>query len=260
MSIHEKPAPGTSAAAAAAAADLASSIAENTHHQVFVDTALDFTEKLVSPFEISEALYELAERLTALLALAGSGVILESDSRLQAATAVPRALLQLENYQVEHQEGPCVFAHQSGELQVVTDLRQERAWPGYRQIAAQVGVRAVVGIPLKLAGVSIGAINLYNTDAREWSRVDLRSAMVMTNIATAYLLSSTALTKQTELSVQLQHALDSRVLVEQAKGVLAEADGISVEAAYQLLRRYARNGGLRVHDVACAIIDRTLTL
>lgn len=260
MSIHEKPAPGTSAAAAAAAADLASSIAENTHHQVFVDTALDFTEKLVSPFEISEALYELAERLTALLALAGSGVILESDSRLQAATAVPRALLQLENYQVEHQEGPCVFAHQSGELQVVTDLRQERAWPGYRQIAAQVGVRAVVGIPLKLAGVSIGAINLYNTDAREWSRVDLRSAMVMTNIATAYLLSSTALTKQTELSVQLQHALDSRVLVEQAKGVLAEANGISVEAAYQLLRRYARNGGLRVHDVACAIIDRTLTL
>lgn len=260
MSIHEKPAPGTSAAAAAAAADLASSIVENTHHQVFVDTALDFTEKLVSPFEISEALYELAERLTALLALAGSGVILESDSRLQAATAVPRALLQLENYQVEHQEGPCVFAHQSGELQVVTDLRQERAWPGYRQIAAQVGVRAVVGIPLKLAGVSIGAINLYNTDAREWSRVDLRSAMVMTNIATAYLLSSTALTKQTELSVQLQHALDSRVLVEQAKGVLAEADGISVEAAYQLLRRYARNGGLRVHDVACAIIDRTLTL
>lgn len=260
MSIHEKPAPGTSAAAAAAAADLASSIAENTHHQVFVDTALDFTEKLVSPFEISEALYELAERLTALLALAGSGVILESDSRLQAATAVPRALLQLENYQVEHQEGPCVFAHQSGELQVVTDLRQERAWPGYRQIAAQVGVRAVVGIPLKLAGVSIGAINLYNTDAREWSRVDLRSAMVMTNIATAYLLSSTALTKQTELSVQLQHALDSRVLVEQAKGVLAEANGISVEATYQLLRRYARNGGLRVHDVACAIIDRTLTL
>lgn len=243
-----------------AAADMASTIAESSPHQLFVDTVLDFTEKLVSPFEIGEALYELAERLTALLALAGSGVILESGSRLQAATAVPRALLQLENYQVEHQEGPCVFAHQSGEVQVINDLRQERDWPGYRQIAAQVGVRSVVGIPMKLAGESIGAINLYNTHARAWSRVDLRSALVMTNIATAYLLSSAALTKQTALADQLQHALDSRVLVEQAKGVLAEAKGISVEAAYELVRRYARNGGLRVHDVACAIIDRTLTL
>lgn len=255
MSLHEKLPSGDSTAV-----DMASTIAENSHHQLFVDIALDFTEKLVSPFEISEALDELAERLTALLALAGSGVILESGSQLQAATAVPRALLQLENYQVEHQEGPCVFAHQSGEVQVITDLREERDWPGYRQIAAQAGVRAVVGIPMKLAGVSIGAINLYNTDARAWSRVDLRSAMVMTNIATAYLLSSASLTKQTELSAQLQHALDSRVLVEQAKGVLAEAKGISVEAAYQLLRRHARKGGLRVHDVACAIIDRTLTL
>lgn len=256
MSLHERLPPGDSAAAI----DLASTFAENSPHQLFVDAALDFTEKLVSPVEIGEALDELAERLTALLSLAGSGVILESDSRLQTATAVPPALLQLENYQVEHQEGPCIFAHQSGEVQVITDLRQKHNWPRYRQIAAQVGVRAVVGIPMKLAGASIGAINLYNTDARQWTRVDLCSAMVMTNIATGYLLSSAALTKQTELSAQLQHALDSRVLVEQAKGVLAEAKGISVEAAYQLLRRYARNGGLSVHDVACAIVDRTLTL
>ena len=235
-------------------------LGEPARHEDFLDTTLEFTDKLVNPFEVSEALYELAERLTALLALAGTGVALAVDTRLAAASAVPSTLLPLEDYQVEHQEGPCALAYQTGELQTVSDLREEQAWPGYRAIAARVGVRAVVGIPMSLAGSTIGAINLYSTTARRWTRDHLRPAMALTNIATAYLLSAAALAKQTELSEQLQHALDSRVLIEQAKGVLAEANGIAVDEAYQVLRRHARSCGRRVQDVARQIIDGELHL
>src|SRR5699024_3874793 len=148
---------------------------------------------------------------------------------LQAATAVPRALLPLETYQEEYQEGPCVSAYRTGRVQIVCDLTAGPDWPGFRQVAAQVGVRAMVGVPMTLAGTAIGAVNLYSTEVRQWSREHLRWAAVITNIATAYLLSSAALAQQAELAQQLQHALDSRILIEQAKGVLAKAHGIHVE-------------------------------
>ncbi|UFU05519.1 ANTAR domain-containing protein [Ruania halotolerans] len=226
----------------------------------FVEAAIELTEKLVQPLEINEALFDLADRITSVLELAGSGVVLMIDSRVCAATAVPPVFRTLETFQEEHQEGPCVTACRTGEIQAVADLRTEERWPGYQAAAEQVGVRAVVGVPMKLAGNTVGAINLYSTSPRDWHASDLSAARVMTNIAAGYLISAAALARQTEISTQLQHALDSRVLIEQAKGVLAEALGIEVDRAYERLRHYARSHGRKAHDVAREIVAGDLQL
>lgn len=247
----------TSTAATAGNRSTDPSSAEN---EAFVDSVLELTAKLVGPLEISEVLHELAEKLTELLGLTGAGVALVLGSRLRAATAVPRGLLPLEAYQEEHQEGPCVAAYRSGELQIVCDLRAEHSWPGFREVAAQVGMRAMVGVPMTLAGTTIGAINLYDDQVRRWSREHLRWAEVMANIATGYLLSSAALARQTELAEQLQNALDSRVLIEQAKGVLAEANGVSVDEAYTRLRQHARSHRTALRSVARQVVAGEIQL
>ncbi|UFU02236.1 GAF and ANTAR domain-containing protein [Ruania suaedae] len=228
--------------------------------QKFVQLTAAFTEKLVAPYDVDEALRTLAENLTDLLALAGSGVTLGLEERLRAATAVPPHLAALEHYQEQHQEGPCVSAYHTGEVVAVSDLREETRWPGYRTIAADVGVRAVAGMPMKLAGNAVGALNMYHAEPHIWDDSDLLAARALSNMATAYLIHSSTLSQQNQLSDQLQHALDSRVLIEQAKGVLTQTHALTLTEAYELLRRNARNNGRKVREVADDVVEGRLQL
>ncbi|UFU07540.1 GAF and ANTAR domain-containing protein [Ruania halotolerans] len=230
------------------------------HEQRFIELAADFTEKLVTPYDVNEALLDLAEKLTELLNLAGSGVTLGVDGQVRAATAVPPPLTALEQFQEDHQMGPCVTAYRTGEVVTISDLDAEVSWPGYHDVAAQVGVRAVAGIPMKLAGTTVGALNMYHAEPHSWVESDLLAARVMSNMATAYLIHSSTLNQKTELSAQLQHALDSRVLIEQAKGVLAQTHAISMSGAYELLRGHARSHGLKVRAVAYEVVENGLRL
>ncbi len=229
-------------------------------HDHLIDSCLELTEKLASPYEVNEALFDLAAHLTRLLQLAGSGVTLGMDEQMSTVIAVPPELRALEAFQERTMEGPCVTAFREGEVCVVGDLRNEQRWPGYRKVADQVGVRSVVGVPMKLGGRTFGAMTMYHSRPHDWPETDLRAARVLTNIATAYLVYSLSLNEQTELSAQLQHALENRVLIEQAKGFLAQTHDISVEAAYQRLREHARSHNRRVREIARDVVDRRLSL
>lgn len=228
-----------------------------THDQrLYLRTLSEFTRTLVTSYDVETVFGELTSRVTALLQLAGTGVTLARKGRLEFVTAAPAELVDLERAQMENQAGPCVVAYQSGRIEAIADIETcSERWPEYCAVAKQVGVRAVAGIPMQLEQQNVGAINLYDSGNRNWSDRDLAAATVMANMATAYLINASMFDKQKRLAEQLQRALDSRVVIEQAKGVLANEHGISVDEAFERIRRHARTHSATVHAVAEAVVQ-----
>ena len=133
-------------------------------------------------------------------------------------------------------------------------------WPDYVVAAKSTGIRAVAGIPMIAGGEAIGAVNLYDSEPRSWTAEDLRVATVFASIATGYLTHASAAQQQRRTAEQLQQALDTRLIVEQAKGVIATQRETTVDEAFQRLRTYARNNHVRIHDVCRAVVSGELLL
>jgi len=121
-------------------------------------------------------------------------------------------------------------------------------------MAARLDVAGVAGIPMRLADQIIGALNLYAAGPREWSDEDIAVAGVLADVATSYVVNASKLRQQEQLSEQLQHALESRVVIEQAKGITAQQNSVTIDQAYQLMRGHARNNNASMRTVAEAIV------
>lgn len=202
------------------------------------------------------ALAELTKSITAVLGLGGSGVTMAEEERLHFVTAVSQDSTELEPSQGEHEEGPCRDAYETGEVVRVSDVRWETArWPEFSAAATRSGVASVAGIPMRHADEIIGAFSIYSSEPREWSDEDIAVAVVMADVATSYVINASKLHDQEQLSEQLQKALDSRVVIEQAKGITAGKKSITVDHAYQLMRRHARNNNASLRVVAEAIVQ-----
>ncbi|CAM3379475.1 GAF and ANTAR domain-containing protein [Occultella aeris] len=227
-------------------------------HAEFVRTTSEFAQKLIEPYEVHEVLGDLAERTSQLLALAGGGVTVEVDDRVRAITTVPEWLADLGRHQEDTQRGPCIDASATGAVVAVADLRADMRWPDYRTVAARIGVRSAAGIPMHLGTHTLGALNLYGEAPRIWDAEDLAAAQVLTDLATGFLINASSHAKQALVTEQLQHALDSRIVIEQAKGILAEARGLEVARAFDVMRKYARDRNLRLVEVARAIVHMGL--
>jgi len=222
---------------------------------LFLHTLSRFAVVLPAHYDLEAALSELTESVTAVLGLSGSGVTMADEGRLRFVTAVSQASGDLERIQEEQQAGPCRDAYDTGEAVRVSDVRAESArWPEFAETAAHVGVAGVAGIPMRLADQIIGALNLYSPKPREWSDEDIAVAGVLADVATSYVVNASKLHQQEQLSEQLQHALESRVVIEQAKGITAQQSSVSVDQAYQLMRRHARSNNASLRTVAEAIV------
>jgi GAF domain-containing protein len=225
-------------------------------HQLYVRTLSEFTRILLTPYEVPTMLSELADRVTDVLDLAGSGVSLSRGDRLEFDTAYGHQVAELERVQEQLQRGPCIEAFRTGKVVAVPDLSaRSDQWPDYCSAAAAVGVGAVASIPMPLGEQTVGALNLYANGTRDWPDEDLEAARVMADMATGYLINASRQQAQLQLTGQLQHALNTRVVVEQAKGMVAERKGIPPEEAYAIIRQHARSHSATVHGVAQAIVD-----
>ena len=214
-----------------------------------------FAVVLPARYDLEAALCELTESVTEVLGLCGSGVTMAEDGRLRFVTAVSKASGELERNQEQHQAGPCRDAYETGTVVRVPDVRLESArWPEFSAAADRLGVAGVAGIPMRLADEIIGALNLYSPEPREWSDQDIAVAGVLADVATSYVVNASKLRQQEQLSEQLQAALESRVVIEQAKGITAYKHAISVDQAYQLMRRHARGNNASLRVVAEAIV------
>jgi GAF domain-containing protein len=224
-------------------------------HRLFLGTLSNFAHLLPTTYDAGAVLEELTGSITAILGLAGSGVSLAEDGRLRFATAVTEASSALERVQERHQRGPCRTAFETGEIVTVRDVREcGDGWPEFAEAARREGIAGVVGVPMRLAERAIGAMNLYAAEPRDWSQEDLTAAGVLADVATGYVVNASTLRQQQQLTEQLQQALDSRVVIEQAKGMTASRHGVTVDEAYQRMRRHARNHNTGLRAVSEAIV------
>ena len=226
------------------------------HQPLFLQTLSRFAMVLPARYDLEAALAELTESVTSVLGLSGAGVTMADDSgRLRFVTAVSQASGELERSQEEQQAGPCRDAFDTGEVVRVVDVRKESGrWPEFSATAASLSVAGVAGIPMRLADEIIGALNLYSPDPREWTDEDMAVAGVLADVATSYVVNASKLRQQEQLSEQLQQALESRVIIEQAKGITAQQNSVTVDEAYHLMRRHARNNNASLRLVAEAIV------
>ncbi|MEO6144200.1 MAG: GAF and ANTAR domain-containing protein [Dermatophilaceae bacterium] len=223
--------------------------------QLFLQTLSRFAVVLPAHYDLETALTALTESVTAVLGLSGSGVTMAEEGQLHFVTAVSHASGELERIQEEQQAGPCRDAYDTGEVVRVTDVRLESArWPAFAATASRVGVAGVAGIPMRLAGQTIGALNIDSPEPRVWSDEDIAVAVVLADVATSYVVNASKLRQQQQLSEQLQQALESRVVIEQAKGITAQQHAVTIEQAYQRMRRHARTNNASMRVVAEAIV------
>lgn len=201
----------------------------------------------------------LIDGLMVVLNLICASAFLATNGRLRFITGAPVEVAALERAQYEHEAGPCVSAHRSGETVAVADLRQEvERWPLFCVAAERIGVRSAAAIPLRQGNETIGVVVLYRATPGQWSPEDLAAARIMVDVAALHVVNSARLRELQTLAEQLQKGLKSRVVIEQAKGVLSNHCRISVDDAFQRIRRHARNHNASIHKVAEAIVSAGL--
>ena len=207
-------------------------------------------------------LERLGEYCTELLPVHGVGVLLRNPKGgMEVATANTEKGAIVERLEAELGEGPCSDALETGEQIAVPDLEQSvDAYPRFTPRALEAGVRAIHGLPLSVRGEVVGSVDLVATEVLHLGAAELATAQMLADVTVSYLANSRAFAEKSALAEQLQHALDSRIIIEQAKGKVSERLGVTITEAFELLRRYARNNGLKLHDVAAATVRGDLNL
>lgn len=215
-----------------------------------------FARTLARASAVSVVLTDLAERATTVLGVAGAGVSALESGQLGFVTATDERCADLERAQAAEQAGPGVDACRNGMIVAVADLTAtSHDWGRYRQTAQDAGIAAVAAVPLCQDGECIGAVGLYDIARRDWHPDDLAAVGILADMATGYLVHVRELDRQRRLNEQLREALDSRIVIEQAKGVLAAERHTTVDQAFEVLRRHARNHSVTLRSVAEAVVS-----
>ena len=220
---------------------------------------VSLADTLVDDYDIVELLQRLVEDCVDLLDAAAAGLLL-SDQRgsLQVMASSSEQTRLLELLQVHVDQGPCRDCFSTGVPVLVADLaEQAHRWPVFAAEAQRQGFRSVHALPMRLRSETIGALNLFRTHTGPLPDEDLQVGQALADVATIGILQHRALARSEVLSGQLQIALNSRIIIEQAKGVLAEREGLDVDKAFARLRSYARTNGIALVDVSRAVVDGT---
>jgi len=211
---------------------------------------------LPTSYTIEQTLQELTHAVSRRLSLLGAGMSLAENGTLRCISAVSTSIRELEDAQNDSRTGPGFHAFQIGEPVLVPRLDEEPfAWPVYRPHAERLGIKAIAGLPVVVGGTSIGVMDLYSAEPHDWRIPEVESLVRMADIVSAYLVNAKRAHEQDELNQQLQGALDSRVVIEQAKGMIAQAHQVSTGAAFDRIQRYARSRHSSVRAVADAVVN-----
>ena len=223
-----------------------------------LETVERFTAILTGDYAVSDVLRKLAEQVAVMLGVSGVGVVLLGQGRLSDVIATVEAIGDLERVGAAREIGPCTEAIRSRQLVVVGDLTGgdlAQRWPEYVAQAEDGEIRAVAAVPMFAGERVLGVLGLYDGARHTWADEDLRVARIMANIASWYLVHASGLGEERETNKELRTALTSRIIIEQAKGVLAEAGGITVDEAFEVLRKHSRDHNARIHDIAAAVVN-----
>jgi GAF domain-containing protein len=225
-----------------------------------VQSLVEMADILVDDYDVIDLLTGLADRCVQLLGVSAAGVMLaspEGDLRLVASSS--EAMRVLEVFELQAQEGPCLDAFRTGERVEHENLvPMSGRWPRFAAVAVEAGFRSAFALPLRLRDMTIGALNLFHAEPTPMEESDVIVARAFADLAAISVVQHRAVTESQRINEQLSGALASRIVIEQAKGVISERAGVDLAQAFSRLRSYARDNSRRLSEVAQAAIDGTL--
>lgn len=227
-----------------------------TREATLARTLVELADTLVADFDVVELLTLLTDRCVDVLDVGAAGIMLvapEGDLRLMASSS--EAMRVLELFELQSQEGPSLDAYRTGQPVVNEDLAASNGrWPRFKAEALEAGFHSVHALPMRLRGTIIGALSLFHLGRGEMRQADLELAQAFADVATIALIQHRAALEAQLVNEQLQYALNTRVVIEQAKGMIAEREGLEMDQAFARLRNHARNHNLRLANVAQDVI------
>ena len=224
--------------------------------QVFVQLA----DTLVGDFDVAELMLQLADACIELLEVDAAGLMLiDATGGLRLVASAPDMMHDLEVFELQSDEGPCLDTIRTGKAVINVDVHQARErWPRFTTEALAAGIRSTHALPLRLRGELIGAVNLFSKAEQNLSHGDVALGQALADVATISLLQQRTGRDHSILAEQLQVALNTRILIEQAKGILAEHTGLHPAETSKYIRTYARKHSQPLQSVAWQVIKGRL--
>jgi GAF domain-containing protein len=231
-----------------------------TRESDVVHSLVEMADTLVDDYDVVDLLTGLADRCVNLLGVSAAGVMLASpEGSLGLVASSSEAMRLLELFELQTQEGPCLDAFRTGQPVAHENLAAGSGhWPSFSAAALEAGFKSALALPLRLREVTLGALNLLSVTRAPMTGADVIVARAFADLATLSIVQHRAATEAQRVNEQLSDALASRVVIEQAKGVISERADIDLVEAFSRLRGYARHHNLRLTDVAQAAVDGTL--
>jgi hypothetical protein len=231
------------------------------NYKRLAEAFVGLADTLVDDYDAIELSQQLIDNSMSLLPISAAGLLVgDLKGGLQVIASSSEETRLLELLQVEADLGPCLLAYRTGEQVLVDDLsRDSQRWPEFAKRALAYNYRSVCALPLRLRDERVGALNLFRDELGSLTPVDLAVGQALADVATIGILHHRILTHSDLINQQLQTALNTRVVIEQAKGVVAERGHVDMEEAFALLRSHARRNHQRLAEVAQAVVDHSDT-
>ncbi|WP_120337855.1 GAF and ANTAR domain-containing protein [Cryobacterium soli] len=233
---------------------------ETTRIERLFDAFATLADTLVAGYDVIDLLQTLVETCHHLLDVDSAGILLANasdDLEVVASTSEANALVEM--MQLDADAGPCLKCFRTRSVVSVPDIDVDSGrWPDFCTTALAQGIHSVYAIPLRLRETTIGTLNLMRNERGELGERDIRAAQALADVATIGILQERTIRDASKLRDQLQEALSSRIIIEQAKGVVAETADVSIEAAFALIRHHARSHQLPLSQVARQLVGRDL--
>jgi transcriptional regulator with GAF, ATPase, and Fis domain len=228
--------------------------------QALADTFVLLADTLVADYDVLDLLDQLMSASVDLIGVTAAGLLLDDQrGNLQVVASSSEETRLLEIFQLQTNQGPCLECVRTGAPVTSQDISAEtQRWPLFAPRAGEVGFRSVAALPMRLRDDVVGALNLFQAGDEPIDPHQRRLGQAFADVATIGILQRRTVHRSALLAEQLQFALNSRVVIEQAKGIVAERRTTTMAAAFDLLRRYARDHNLKLTDTAMAVIDGTV--
>jgi len=228
-----------------------------SRESLVIRTLVELADSLVEDLDVVEVLTVLGDRCVEALDVSSAGVMLATPSgELQVLASSSDAMRDLELFELQANEGPCVDCYRSGQPIVNLQLSTtDSRWPRFARRAIEGGFRSVHALPMHLKNDTLGALNMFRVSMGPLNGDDVLVAQALADVATIVIIQHQITMDARKLNGQLNEALNSRIVIEQAKGKISESSGIDMEAAFRQLRTHARNNNLRLTEVARAVAE-----
>ena len=229
---------------------------------LLVRTLVELADNLVDDFDVIDVLTVLSDRCVEVFDVDSAGVMLAAPGgELQVVASSSDAMRGLELFELQVNEGPCVDCFVSGEPIVNLELAAvDDRWPRFARRAVAVGFHSVHALPMHLRGSTVGALNMFRMSEGSLRAEDVLAAQALADVATIAITQHQAAVGAAVLNTQLSEALNSRIIIEQAKGKVSEASGLDMDRSFQRIRTHARNHNLRLTELARGIAEGTMSI